>query len=417
MTQAGNNLTLPGEFVTPDYAGGTIANIPATVAALLQVPFDGLPPLRRSAWQALQDTVERVVVILIDAFGWNLLEAERPFLQPFLQQAAVVEQITSIFPSTTVAALSSLWTGTAPAQHGLVGLRLFFPEYAVLGQLLSFSPTFGRYPDSLVEAGLDPKSFLHTPGFGEQLTRAGVESHAFKGHEIVDSVLSQMHDRGVTEDHGVISVADMLVQMCQLLESKKGQPLFISAYWPSVDMLSHIYGWDSEAVRAELRAIIMQIQTEFLERLSPAARRKTVVVLAADHGQVRTPLEQHVYLEDHPELEKMLFMRAAGEPRVPYLYARQGCVADMVAYINSELGHAMVAWPAEAALGNGLLGPQPFAPQTVNRVGDVVVALRHGHVLLDSRARQKGKKPMLGRHGGMTQAEMQVPFIGLRLDG
>jgi hypothetical protein len=108
-------LSLPAEFVPPDYEGGTIANVPATVAALLEAPFAGLPPLRDELWRPLTG-VKRVVVLLVDAWGWNLLEQERDNLARLLGRTAVSGQVTSIFPSTTMAALSSVWTGTAPGE-------------------------------------------------------------------------------------------------------------------------------------------------------------------------------------------------------------------------------------------------------------------------------------------------------------
>ncbi len=408
-------LNLPDEFLRPSYNGGSIANIPATAAALLDAPFEGLPPLHDALWRPLAG-VKRVVVLLVDAWGWNLLTQERERIENLLSKVTVQGRLTSIFPSTTVAALSSVWTGVAPAQHSMVGLRLFMPDYAVITQMLSFTPTFGKYPDALIEAGLDPESFLAVPGFAEQLTAVGVDVHAFKGREIVNSALSRMHDRGVTADHGVSSLADMFVQMRQLLEAKAGERLYINAYWPMVDTLSHIYGWDQEPVAAELRAILTLLETELLQKLSVAARQDTAVFITADHGQVVTPKEQRIHLDDHPQLKQMLLMRPAGEPRTAYLYAKHGRQADILQYIQAKLAHAMVAFPADGALAAGLLGPLPHAAQTAERVGDVIATMREGYVLLTT-AEQKKADRMKGRHGGMTRAEMEVPWLGFRLDG
>jgi len=413
--QEKKRLLIPDEFLWPDYAGGSIANVPATVAALLDAPFSGLPPLRDELWRPMAEGVKRVVLLVVDAWGWNLLEQERARIGGFLGQTAVSGQLTSIFPSTTVAALSSLWTGAAPAQHSMVGLRLFMPDYAVITQMLSFTPTFGKYPDALIDAGLEPETFLAVPGLGEQLAADGVETHAFKGREIVHSALSKMHDRGVTGEHGISSVADMMVQMRRLLEDKVGERLYVNAYWPMVDTLSHAYGWDDEAVAAELRSVLHLFQAELLDKLSAAAKDGTAVFIVADHGQVVTPPEQRIHLDDHPQLKEMLFMRPSGEPRTAYLYAKHGRQDDILRYIEKELSHAMAAFPADAALAAGLLGPPPHAPQTAERVGDVIVTMRQGYILLTTNEIKKADK-MQGRHGGMTRAEMQVPWLGFRLD-
>ncbi len=409
-------IQFPDEFSWPDYVGGAIANVPATAASLLNVPFQGLPPLSTALWQPIAPGVKRVVLFVIDAWGWNLLHRHRAELAPWVEKADIVAQISSVFPSTTVAALSSLWTGSSPAQHGLVGLRMFMPEYGAITQFLKFTPVFGSYPDALIKAGMKPEDFLHTPGLAQQLAQAGVETHAFKGREIIDSALSKMHGRGVAGNHGASTVTDMCVQMRLLLEEKPGQPMFVSGYWPSVDTLSHIYGWDHEIVAAEVGAIWQQLATEFLDKLSPTARKDTVLFVLADHGQVVTPPEQRVYLSEHPDLEAMLFMRPAGEPRTAYLYAKHGRTQEIIAYINDNLGRAMTAVSAQEALAAGLFGPAPHAPGAAARIGDVIATMRDGYVLLTEKDRKKADK-MKGRHGGMTHAEMQVPWLGFHLEG
>lgn len=412
-------LALPDEFVRPDYHGRSLANIPATVAGLLDVPFVGLPPLEDGLWRPLAGNVERVIVLLVDAFGWNLFQQEENRLAGLISRAAVRGQLTSIFPSTTVAALSSLWTGVAPAQHGLLGLRLFMPEDAVLAQLIHFTPNFANLPNTLVDAGLEPVNFLHAPGFGEQLASAGVNAYSFKGSDIIRSPLSQMHDRGVKKQYGYLTAAELFVQLRTLLEETAGERLYTYAYWPAVDSLSHIYGPFHPAVAAEVRSVLGLLQSELLDVLSPAARRNTVVCLVADHGQVVTPPSQHIYLDHHPELEKMLLMRPAGEPRAAYLYTRHDCQAGVLDYLQSCLPEALVAIPSEEALAAGLFGPAPHAPEAANRVGDVVVIMRSGYSLLTAKERKTAEKKgrmMYGRHGGMTAGEMQVPWLGIRLD-
>ncbi len=77
-------MNLPDEFILPDYNGRSIANIPATIANLLDANFDGLPPLYDELWQPMGKDVKRVVVILLDAMGWNLYEREWPFFKQTL---------------------------------------------------------------------------------------------------------------------------------------------------------------------------------------------------------------------------------------------------------------------------------------------------------------------------------------------
>lgn len=408
-------IPLPEEFVLPAYDGGSIANIPATAAALLGLPFDGLPPLREAAWRPVSGDVKRVVVLLVDAFGWNLLQRVQDDLAWLLDRAAVRQKLTSVFPSTTVAALSSLWTGAAPAQHGFVGFRLFLPEQAVLSQMLHFTPVFARFPDALVEAGLEPEAFLQAPGVAEQLAAARVPTYSFKSYTFANSTLSQMHGRGVRKTFGIVTAADMFAQLRRLLEETAGQPLYAVAYWDAVDTLSHRYSFDHPSVAAELRSALTLLREELWRPLSATARAGTALFVTGDHGQVPTPSSQALYLADYPELEKMLLMRPAGEPRTLYLYARQGRQEDVIYYLREHLNQSAVALSATAVLDAGLFGPPPHAPETARRVGDVVALMRGGHVLLDP-AEADSVRRMRGRHGGLTAGEMEVPWLGFRLD-
>ncbi|WP_420631083.1 alkaline phosphatase family protein [Candidatus Leptofilum sp.] len=408
-------LPVPDEFTLPNYADGSIANVPATVAKLLGVNLAGLSELPEAMWKPMGD-VKRVVLLTLDGFGWNLFQARHSLVTAVSHKATITNQLTSIFPSTTVAALSSLWTGSAPAQHGLAGLRLFFPEFAVSAGMLDFSPLFYKAKDALVDAGLDPETFLQHPGVGEQLGNAGIPTYAFKGKEIVNSVLSKIHGRGVTESFGVVSFADMLVQMRELLHKRAGEPLFINAYWPSIDTISHYHTWQSAAVSAEVRTIFDQLKVEFLDALTETARQDTALFIVADHGQELTPLSHQIFLSDHPQLEQMLFMRPTGEPRVLYLYTKHGCHETTIEYINTKLGHAMTAVSSQVALQAGLLGPEPFAANVADRLGDVMAIMR-GEYSLFTEAEREWAHKMIGRHGGLNHAEMQVPWLGFRLDG
>jgi predicted AlkP superfamily pyrophosphatase or phosphodiesterase len=65
---------------------------------------------------------DAVVLLVVDGLGWQAVEAHRTLLP----ELAALEggPITTVVPSTTASALTSLATGLAPSQHGLVGFRM-----------------------------------------------------------------------------------------------------------------------------------------------------------------------------------------------------------------------------------------------------------------------------------------------------
>ena len=228
-----------------------------------------------------------------------------------------------------------------------------------------------------------------------------------------------LHTIGLSEDR-----IDELIARIQewLLDDKsKKEGIVEYPYRLRDDFLSpaelNFYRVLQTAVSAELHTVLHQIETQFINALSPEACKNTVLFITADHGQVVTPPEKKIFIEDHPELQKMLLMRPFGEPRVVYFYVKQGKVETAVDYINTHLSHAMLAWRTDEVLAAGLLGAIPHAPQTAERMGDVIVMMRDDYALLPERPDKNKKKfEFLGRHGGMTHAEMSVPWLGFRLD-
>ncbi len=402
-------LPIPDSFVWPQYAGGSIANIPATIANWLGAPFQGLPQLSGQPL-AGDAVVRRVVLLIIDGMGWQLIPRLQGELPGLFERARTVSRLTSVFPSTTVSALTSLWTGLAPAQHGLVGLRLFFPQWGTLGQMLKMSPEFVDDSDTLIEAGLKPERFLAGPGFAQQLAAAGVRTISVKQRHLQGTALSKMHNRGVKDESSVYTAADMFVQLRQLLTGTTSSRLFVSAYWPTVDSLMHWHGPLSDNVYAEARMLLELLERELIAPLEKSGGGGTLLCVVADHGQINTPMAERVFLHHHPEMAAMLMMRPAGEPRAAYLYARHGASLDLLAYIQEQLGAEMTAYTSEEVLDSHLFGPPVYAPETAQRLGDVVVIMRDGHVLL-SEDEPDYLKRMVGRHGGLSADEMYVPWL------
>jgi hypothetical protein len=65
---------------------------------------------------------------------------------------------------------------------------------------------------------------------------------------------------------------------------------------------------------------------------------------------------------------------------------------------------------------SGLFGPEPHTAVARERIGDVVAIMRGGYVLL-TRSQKKLARVMIGGHGSLTPGEMELPWIGFRLDG
>ncbi|MFQ6058233.1 MAG: alkaline phosphatase family protein [Anaerolineae bacterium] len=405
------------EFVMPHYEGLSIANLPATIAALLGANLlNASPPLPADLWADMAPGVRRVVLVLLDAIGYlrfrRLLEADESLSFAHLVRRGRLIPLTSVFPSTTTTALATLWTGRTPAEHGLLGYALHLQEYGVVADMLSLKPMRGQGRETLVDWGLEPEKFLPVPGLAELLAPHGITCRLLIHQQYADSPLSQMFHRGVTEKRGFVSSSDMWVSIRHLLAQHRDERLLLTAYWGGVDGVAHMYGPTAETWPAEIRNVAFSLEREFLRPLPPADREGTLLLITADHGQVLAPPEKAVLLTKHPSLWRALALPPSGDSRATYLHARHGQAEVVRAYLEEQLAGHFVVLDSKEALEAGLLGKGEMAPETPSRIGDLI-ALARGEASLHWGY----KEPKLrGRHGGLTPEEMLVPLLMVRLD-
>ena len=106
--------------LVPSYGSRTLAELGASILASVGGSGRnvlGLPEVRR------------VCLLIVDGLGWELLR-DHPAAAPFLSELAMnARPLTAGFPATTVTSLTSLGTGVAPGQHGMLGYQVIVPGH------------------------------------------------------------------------------------------------------------------------------------------------------------------------------------------------------------------------------------------------------------------------------------------------
>ncbi len=410
------------EFILPHYDALSIANLPATAAAMLggELP-DSPPPLPRDLWADWTPGLKRVILVVLDALGYLPLRqqmAKDPDLE-ILQRLANAGRsflLTSIFPSTTTSVLATLWTGRTPAEHGLLGYELYLREYGVLSNLISITPAYERQAELLLDWGLEPQDFIPVPDLVELLKPQNIALRGLTYQGYIQSGMSRLFRRSDNEVKGYATLADLWTTLRYMLKPKKSKssntPEIIIVYWGGLDNVTHTYGPGTEHWQAELRSIAYSLEREFVRPLSPKERDGTLLLITSDHGQVYAPPKQATNLTKHPALRDMLAQPLSGESRAAYLFVRHGRADDVRAYFADRLAGRFVLLDSAAALAAGLFGQGKHAPETPFRIGDLLAPARGQNTL------RRGEKElrMKGRHGGLSPDEMLVPLIGARLD-
>ncbi len=404
------------EFVWPQYEGGSIVNLPSTMAAILGANLEAAPPLEPSLWKDLAQGTERIVAIMIDALGYlalqRLMDKDPDFPLTRLARRGTFNSITSVFPSATVTALASFWTARPPIEHGLTGYVLYFKEFGVVANTLTLEPTRGKGGESLEKWGLEPEKLIPAPSFPQLLKPFGVNVVVLIHQEYVMSPFSRALHREVAEAKGFITTSEMWIILRHLLREHEGEKVIISVYWGFLDALAHLYGPDDEPWETEIQNFALSMERDFLGRLEPQDRKGTLLIIFSDHGQVQANPARAILALKHPELWELLALPPTGESRASYLYVRDGKREQVRAYLEEKIGSFTVI-DSHEAVERGLFGKGIPTPEFSSRIGDLIAIARGEEHLVWGYREPKLK----GRHGGLSPQEMLAPLLMIRLDG
>jgi hypothetical protein len=409
------DLPLDGDLTLPYYDGLSLANIPGTITELLGVPAFGSSALDKSITSTLGGPYKKVIFLLVDALGYyllqNMLAAEPDLVWSSLGEKGVLAPITSVCPSTTASALTTLWTGVAPATHGIIGYEMWAKEFGIIINNILHSPATARGDvGGLARAGFNPHEFLDTPLLGTHLMKNGVEASAFIHYSIAHSGLSTMQMEDV-DLHPYVDEADLGISLADFLNSRPGVRDYVYVYYSDVDTLMHRYSASDERVALQFSAFSRLFKQAFIDRLSSEVAKDTILIMAADHGAKATPVNPRYDLANHPELKSLLVMSPTCEHRLAFFYIKPGKITDVREYIERAWPDEFLLLESQAALDAGLFGEGPFKAQDRDRIGDLIAVAKGGAYLWWAPT----PNHMSGRHGGLSREEMLVPFLAAPL--
>jgi hypothetical protein len=390
-------------LIVPRYDDGGFAALPATVARLLGVGEGGI------ALEGMPARADRVLLVLLDAFGWRFFLRHGD--HPLLRRMQAVVPLTSMFPATTSAHVTTLHTGVGVGQHGLYEWNVYDPGLDALVTPLLFSFAGDGARDTLVRAGADPDAVLPSmPTLYERLGAAGIACAVFEPAAFAPSTYDSVLARGARV-HPIADLASGMAQAGAMLRADVRAYAYL--YWDEVDATGHVHGPSSpEFAAAALRCL------DALEAGLVALPEETVVLLAADHGQVDVDPATTIYVnEAWPELADLLargrggrVLAPAGSARDLFLHCRPGTVDEVVAGLTRVVGGRATVHRVEELVVAGWFGD--VGERLRARLADVCVLPAVGETVW---WRERGRFDMgfRGHHGGLSEDEARTQVAAL----
>jgi predicted AlkP superfamily pyrophosphatase or phosphodiesterase len=321
-----------------------------------------------------------VVLVVLDGLG-ALQLAERATLAPILAGGALIP-MTSVAPSTTVAALTSLFTGAAPGLHGMIGYRIATDE----GVLQALSWTIDQKPagDRIV-----PEEFeLVEPA----LVDDGVAVTYVADERFATSCFTRAHLRGAN----YVGTKHLDEAIALLAEDQRTHRMSV-VYHDEIDKVAHHDGLGSTYEAAIVRA------DAFVAELRRVLADDVALVVTADHGQV--PGFANGRELSASLAAKVRFM--SGEGRFRWLHANPGFDEHFVAQVHDEFDDVAWVWSCNEAIEAGLFGP--VDDEVAHRFGDVAIVPFDDSFIADPTLAIEAR--MKSRHGSLTPEEVLVPLI------
>ncbi len=387
------------EFFQPDYRRALNCVFP-TIFELLGRPVPGLPTLTQVLPPGSRKSARKVFLLCVDALGFKELALSSRFAGLYRDYGT---WITSVFPSITSCALTSLYQGLPPSRHGLLGHLVWKDSPGAVVDMLRMQVVGADA--SLADSGFDLQQWKLEPGLLESPPARQVPGLHLMPASIVNSGLST-YTYGEAERVPYVELLEGLTKAGRMLaDLEEG---WVGLYTPLVDTVGHLLGGDTPQMQLAVRQIEDAVHW-MVGALPRETAEETLLMVVADHGQstTRTRLPLHgeplEWLENHA--------RAIGfSGRVMHVYLDGRPKQPVTKWLRDFLGSAGRVFAFEEV--RELTGPGGEDRWIRQTLGDLVVVLREG---CNWEKREPDPSPyasrLMSQHGAMSWDEMFVPLL------
>ncbi|MBO6290378.1 MAG: alkaline phosphatase family protein [Alphaproteobacteria bacterium] len=361
------------KLVYPDYEN-CLTNVTCSIMKHfgLEPPHKTLPFVDA----LLAKNYENVIMMVFDGMGEVIVKNNLPadsFLVTHIEHC-----VTSVFPSTTTAATSSLRTGLNPCEHGRVGYHTYMQK---LDKVVTLFKNVVRYTEEPAAPYNVMETLLPTEDVTSKINRAG-KYKAYSFFPFGDNAYEDLAAMG-----------EGIQKLCRQAGKK-----YIYAYHIEPDSTMHDKGTDAPEAVAWMEKI-----NSFVEDLAPKLHN-TLIIILADHGHLNS--KETDIKEDYPDLAALIEFTSM-ESRACAFHVKPENRQAFAEKFAQLFGRDYILMTKEEVLKSGLFGDGEPCANFEASLGDYL-AIAVSDKYLEY---QKRDEPMLSHHAGLVYDEMSVPLI------
>jgi len=365
------------------------------------------PDYKNSNLSIIKDMVNRgkrtggkkkKIFMLVDGLGYNLLsktlnKRKIEFIKNYKN-----EKISTVFPSTTTVALTSIETGLTPSEHGIVGWHVYSKE---LGAVVAPYRDSLALNENIKFDQLDIRNIIPKPNLLLKIAE--------------NRNLMLLFDRSVEKppcsDDNKIKIDKYTMQSDMLIKLKneviKDEYDFIYVYYSLIDSIEHKYGPLSEASINATALLLNELKNILLPTLEKSDYN---LIITADHGH--TKVNKWLIIDGKSKIMNYLYGPPWGDARIMFMNVIPKYENDLKKYIAENYSKYAMLEYSDEVISAGIFGKNKVNEKIRYRFG-MHILLAKNNVALEyvyPNINQNNKRP-IGIHSGLSEDEIRVPLI------
>lgn len=366
---------MTNKIVYPDY-NNCLTNVACSVLKHFELSYKHNPLPVLDVYLEKKN-YKNVLLLVYDGLGLDVLKKNLP-ADSFLR-CHIKDKITSVFPSTTAAATTSLLSGLNPCEHGWVGYDVYFKD---IDKNVSIFNNKVKDTDENAASYNVATTFLSYETIIDQINR----QNKYQAYGLFP--FGKNHYRDLEEMHQKIK------EIC-VLDGKK----YIYAYYNEPDHTLHHNGTTSSVTKQLIEKLDMTT-----ERLV-SDLTDTLVIILADHGHIDTKV---INLElEYPDFTKLLHGNTSIEGRACAFWVKEENRRSFVKQFQNLFAKDFILMTKQEVLNQKLFGDGSEHSNFNASLGDYL-AIGMGNRYFELHYYPDD---MMTHHAGITEPEMIVPLI------
>lgn len=336
-----------------------------------------------------------IVFLLLDGMGEHILNNISK--DGYFNQKKI-DIVTSVYPSTTTAALTSYYSGKAPYETGWIAWSQYFKEY---GRALDMFSHKESYLGDQIKKPMR-EVFSEDMKYESVFEKIENQNPNVRAYAIQPDYAERRGKRQVIAND-IDEIVTEIKDVCSI-EGEK----FIFAYSDNPDGILHRFGTDSK----EASDFLLETE-EKVKNLRQELGDDTIIIVSADHGHKN--IDKVHSILDFPELMECLIIPPSLECRFLSFWVKEDMKETFEQRFNSVLKDEYWLMTKKELLEEyKLLGEGKKHKKIDDFIGNYVAISIAGSMIRLETYLAEGKPIRKSTHCGLTKDEMEVPVIVLK---